>query len=58
MSRAKTVIAKERFVKKKQSIALENLYRNIFLRIDLRSTVKATEVNKVQGLYSRSVHFR
>ena len=33
-----------------QSIALEILYRNISLRIDLRSKVKAPQVTKGQGL--------
>ena len=38
---------------KKQSISLQILYRSVTLRIDLRSTVQATEVAKGQGLYPR-----
>ena len=42
----------------KQSIALEILYRSVSLRIDLKSTFKATEVTIGQGLYSRLEDFR
>ena len=37
--------------KKKQSIALEILYRSVYIRIDLGSTAQATEVTKCQGLF-------
>ena len=37
----------------KKSIRLEILHRNISLKFDLRSAVKAAEVTKCQGLYSR-----
>ena len=34
-------------------MALEILYRNISFRFDIGSTVKAPEVRKGEGLYSR-----
>ena len=41
-----------------QSIALEILYRNVSLRLDLRSTFKAAEVTKGQWPYCKLVDSR
>ena len=39
-------------IRKKQSIGLEILYRDFYLRTDLRSMVQATEVTKGHGQHS------
>ena len=36
---------------------LENLYRDVSVRIKVRSAVQATQVTKAQGLYSRFEDF-
>ena len=43
------LVAREDFLKKKQIIANEILYRLTSLKFDLRSTVQAPEVSKGQG---------